>query len=91
MKYYIQSIEHGPVDFCWVFWGPDNRGYTTDLRRAGIYDEDRAREIVEGARGDEIAWPVDVLDAAAQHKIAADLTAPQDTQRCDSIVWKETP
>ena len=57
MKYLIWSEEHS------AWWNPRSAGYTNKITRAGIYDEDEAKSIVESANhGDltfnEIAIPV---------------------------------
>ena len=53
-RYYIQNTAHYAFDFI-LWWGPDRRGYTHDLAKAGLYTEAEARSIV-AIRGEEVAW-----------------------------------
>lgn len=57
LLYYIWSFEHG------AFWAPNREGYTPDVRLAGTYREDIAAQIVEQARGNEIAFIADMVKA----------------------------
>ena len=50
--YYLWSFEHG------AFWAPNRDGYTTDVRLAGTYTTAIAEQIVESARGNEVALAV---------------------------------
>lgn len=47
--YYILSLEHGPWDGEAMWWGPSHRGYTRNLRHAGLYDATVADAICRGA------------------------------------------
>jgi hypothetical protein len=57
MKFWIWSREHR------AWWAPAERGYTEDVRRAGIYPLNRAWTICkranEGQRFEEFMVPVD--------------------------------
>ena len=52
MRYRIWSFEHD------AWWAPNERGYCANKLDAGQYEVQRAAEIVEGARGEEIALAV---------------------------------
>lgn len=41
--YYIWSYEHN------AWWKPDRRGYVVDLKGAGKYTKQEAKEILDGA------------------------------------------
>lgn len=69
----IESLEHGPIGNSRVWWRPRSCGYTTDLDDAGRYTEEQARRIVEGARGNEVAWPVELVETAASRHVRSDL------------------
>jgi ABC-type transport system substrate-binding protein len=47
-KYLIESMEHTPDDTK-VWWKPNHRGYTDDIREAGRYSYEEAKKIVDGA------------------------------------------
>lgn len=41
-KYYLMSLKHtGQDDFPIYWWGPNERGYTDDLNKAGLYTEEQ--------------------------------------------------
>lgn len=61
--FYIESMQHGPADGAIVWWRPDWLGYTTSIREAGKYLHVDAKKIVQGAMGDERAWPVNVIES----------------------------
>ena len=56
MLYLIWSFEHN------AFWAANRDGYTRDAGRAGMYRQDIAVQIVEQARGNEIAFSTDGMD-----------------------------
>lgn len=76
--FYIESLEHGPIGNSRVWWRANSRGYTTDLKAAGMYWAADARKIVQGAHGNEIAWPTDVVIAAASKHVSADQPLKSD-------------
>lgn len=43
-----------------AFWAPNRDGYTRDAGKAGLYRADIAAQIVESARGEEIAFVGDL-------------------------------
>lgn len=61
--FYIQDTRQ-VVGNCVLWWGPDRAGYTTELDKAGLYEEDEARSI-ERLRGTDKAWPKDQIDKVA--------------------------
>lgn len=44
MEYYILSLKWSKSKEKYVWWGPDNSGYTEDLNVAGIYTEEQLSE-----------------------------------------------
>lgn len=46
MEFLIYSKKRSPFNGLANWWGPNQRGYTTDFSKAGIYGEAEAREIV---------------------------------------------
>jgi len=44
MKYYLLAIDKSSHNEFLVWWKPNNWGYTTDTREAGIYFEDTINE-----------------------------------------------
>jgi hypothetical protein len=56
--YYIQNGFVGNA-MCW--WRPDGKGYTTDIKDAGRYSEEDAKEQAR-MRFEDIAWPCDYID-----------------------------
>ena len=79
-KYYIQSMARGGyVGNEVLWWGKNSSGYVTDIKEAGIYDEEKAKDIcnirnLENGSG-EIAWPVWVVEKA--------MTVSVDGQKLD--------
>jgi hypothetical protein len=55
MKYYIQDARQY-VGNCILFWGKNSSGYVTDINKAGLYSEEKAKEICKNRKTD-IAWP----------------------------------
>lgn len=54
--YYIEDTRQR-VGNSVMWWAPDGKGYTCDLRCAGVYDEEEAKRIA-GKRGTDRLWPV---------------------------------
>jgi len=52
--YYIQDTRQY-VGNCVLWWRPGGKGYTTEIKKAGLYTEKEARDI-EGNRGTDVAW-----------------------------------
>ena len=47
MTYYILDLDRSQ-DLC-VWWGPNCRGYTTDIERAGVYTADELKPWMRNA------------------------------------------
>lgn len=47
-EYYIRDMRQIVGNAC-LWWGPNRRGYTTDLKRAGLYTKEEAEEIIKGS------------------------------------------
>jgi hypothetical protein len=56
-EYYIQN---GFIGNAAAWWAVDRKGYTTDLRKAGRYTHEEAKEIVQ--RPQDRAWPCSYID-----------------------------
>lgn len=63
-KYFVQDTR-GYVGNSVVWWRPNGRGYTVDIRDAGIYDDDEVR----GMRDTDVAWPVEDVLRLVQHHV----------------------
>lgn len=61
-EYVIYSPKHTKGEAIW--WGPNESGYTRDLNRAGVYTEERAKEIERLSHRDAIA--IKKCDAVAK-------------------------
>jgi hypothetical protein len=82
-QYYILTKAHKAI---WpggtiLFWGPDEKGYTTMVERAGKYSEAHALRIVATRDGkSDFMVPCEVVEAAAIQVVDIDrfdeLTAP---------------
>lgn len=57
--FYIRCDDQFGYDGSILWWGPERRGYTTNLDAAGLYYEDEARRI-EGLRGTDRAVQRDI-------------------------------
>lgn len=57
--YYIQT--NGYLGNALIWWKPDRKGYTPDIKAAGKYSEIEAKNIVKD-REFERAWPVEYID-----------------------------
>lgn len=57
-----------------LFWRPNRSGYTTDLDKAGVYDQAEAERICSGpgGRSTDKAVPYEVAEAAANRTVDAD-------------------
>jgi hypothetical protein len=49
MKYFITAPSRTDL-----YWRPGRKGYTTELADAGLYEEEEAKRIESGGRGDRI-------------------------------------
>lgn len=58
-RFYIQYQGDYAFDYM-LWWRPDSKGYTYDIRQAGLYTEAEARSIC-GIRGEEAAWPEEAM------------------------------
>jgi hypothetical protein len=56
------------------FWGPDSKGYTPDLDRAGRYTKERANKIISrlGSERKEVAVPFAEVDGKARRFVSDD-------------------
>jgi hypothetical protein len=63
-KFYIQD-RRSFVGNSVVWWRPNGKGYTVDLRDAGVYDEDE----IKGLRSTDIPWLVEEINRLVQHHI----------------------
>ena len=57
MKYLILSMKHTPSDGTAQWENPGRWGYTTDVNKAGRFEEKEAKEIVNDSHGGSIAVP----------------------------------
>jgi len=76
----------------WIsLWRPASNGYTFSVDLAGRYGEESARQIVDGAMGQEIAVPSYVIDGMYDHCINRVHTnwLPQIRGHPDSITYEE--
>ncbi len=39
-SFHIVTFRHKGYGGCTLFWGPNKAGYTTDIRKAGVYGKD---------------------------------------------------
>lgn len=61
MFYYIQDTRQY-VGNCILWWAHGDRGYTTEIEKAGIYSEEEALDRMRN-RGTDKAWPKHGVDA----------------------------
>lgn len=67
MEYYILTKAHEAI---WpggviLFWGPDEKGYTTMVEKAGKYSEAHSKRVVAGRDGkSDFRVPCEVIEAA---------------------------
>ena len=66
--FYIQHTQCYAGDFI-LWWRPNGMGYTHMLDEAGVYGQEEADQIV-AMRGQERAWPVDDVNAAATRAVS---------------------
>lgn len=60
MLYYIQTTGfHG--NSC-IWWGKNSRGYTSNIKEAGMYTEKEAKDICATSPSQR-AWPVEYIDS----------------------------
>ena len=65
--YYIQnSLAYVGNDLLW--WAKEDRGYTTDLDRAGLYTEKQAKEIHRD-RSSDVPWLATYIDSNCQRTV----------------------
>lgn len=57
---------------CILWWGPDSRGYTCDVDKAGRYSLERATNI-EKIRGTDVKWKESVVLKNIVRHVRADL------------------
>lgn len=56
--YYIQNEGYCGNALFW--WGPNSKGYTTDIRKAGKYTYEQAKSICQ--RDEDHAYPCEYID-----------------------------
>lgn len=85
--YYIRVLGFNGDSLLW--WRPNRRGYTADLNMAGKYTKTEAEEIVSMRPPEDIAYPVDVVDAIAVRHVT---TIPNSkyAMKGQSLVHKTT-
>jgi len=64
--YYIQD-SRSYTGNCVVWWGKLQRGYTSDLDKAGLYTESEAREICK--RETDKAYPKEYIEGKTQRTV----------------------
>ena len=62
--YYIQTSYIGNAI---LWWGVNSTGYTTDIKRAGKYTKEQAKEIIK--RPQDIAWKCKHIDNNESAKV----------------------
>ena len=72
MKLYVIQCLNSYVGNFLLFWGPDRRGYTVDLDKAGKYTLEEALKI-EKLRGTDKAIPLEVAERATIRVVDDDL------------------
>lgn len=78
----ILSLKHSPVNGNAVWWGPEFRGYTTDIKKAGRYSKEMVRQ-QENYINNNIttqAIPIESLDMNLAEVTVSFWTAKQLTQ-----------
>lgn len=60
-QYLILSTERAFNGGYAMWWLQSRSGYTVDVGYAGLFNEDEAREIVQDARGKEIAYKYETI------------------------------
>lgn len=72
MNYYILSLNHLNPE-CWLFWRPDNSGYTMILEEAGKYSSEKvnANRLYYDNKKDTVAVPCHVVDEFAVKVVPA--------------------
>ena len=71
MSFYIFSKQHS-YDGVAGFWKPNRNGYTNSIFEAGMYSREEAKEIVQEARGEEVAihsWCFPALYFSVENKL----------------------
>lgn len=56
--YYVQNAGYSGNALFW--WAENGAGYTTDIRKAGKFTAERAKNITK--REEDTAWPVEYID-----------------------------
>jgi len=63
--YYLQDTRT-TVGNCISFWALDHKGYTCDLDKAHVFDEEEILGYIgPGNRTTDVAWPKEVIDSLA--------------------------
>jgi hypothetical protein len=73
--FYILSIDHSQFSDLTVFWGPEDHGYTTDLKKAGKYSEEQleANKYMYNNGTTAIAIPCEEVEKHIQNVVSSDL------------------
>lgn len=71
MQYLILSKSRSQGIAMW--WRPDQRGYTTDVDKAGRYSEEESASIVRGAPDKDMRVPLPFIDRVVATRRIVDI------------------
>lgn len=87
--FYIQdSRQYVGNDMLW--WCPEGKGYTTDMRQAGTFTRDEAQRL-HNHRPTDIPWPKDYIDSRTRPAVDAQYVRRDEALAGSGIVLAPPP
>lgn len=90
MKFYILSLKWSYGKEKYVWWGPDNSGYTENINEAGVYTEEKINSNPGYYRNTSTyPVPVEVVEKMTMHRVVPTLSENWNVMDIDLPALKE--
>lgn len=90
MKFYILSLKWSYNKGNYVWWRPDNNGYTENINEAGVYTEEKINSNPRYYRNTHTyPVPVEVVEKMKMHRVVPTLSENWNMMDIDTSTLKE--